>query len=42
MEAKREVLEAVHRQGAAGKAQREKAQLHAAAVNNVAQPLPVQ
>ena len=42
MEAKRKALAEVDRQRAADKAQREKAQPHAAAVNNVAQPLPVQ
>jgi integrase len=42
MEAKRKALGDVNRQRAADKAQREKAQPHAAAVNNVAQPLPVQ
>jgi integrase len=42
LEAKRKALVSVDRQRAADKAQREKAQPHAAAVNNVAQPLPVQ
>ena len=41
MEAKRKALAEVDRQRAADKAQREKAQRHAAAVDNVAQPLPV-
>jgi hypothetical protein len=41
-EAKRKALAEVDRQRAPDKAQREKAQPHAAAVNNVAHPLPVQ
>jgi integrase len=42
MEAKRKALAEVDRQRAADKAQREKAQRHAAAGNNVAPTLPVQ
>lgn len=42
MEAKRKALAEIDHQRAAKKAEREKAQRHAAAVDSVAQPLPVQ